>query len=106
MITKGQCNGWWKTATSCAIRNMIPAIPVAANFSRMTKNNHGQKNGEGNNRHVPLQSDHPTLSFISSSMSRFISTAYSRGSMRTIGSMKPFTIMALACSSAIPRDVR
>lgn len=49
---------------------------------------------------------YPTLPSISSSIRRFISTAYSRGSKRTIGSMKPFTIIALASSSGIPRLMR
>ncbi len=43
---------------------------------------------------------------ICSSMSRFISTAYSMGSSLTIGSMKPFTIILDASSSPIPWDWR
>jgi hypothetical protein len=39
-------------------------------------------------------------------MRRFISTAYSIGSSFTIGSMKPFTIMAAASASDRPRLIR
>ena len=49
---------------------------------------------------------HPTAPSIWSWMRRFISTAYSIGSSLTIGSMKPFTIMALASASVRPRLMR
>ena len=48
----------------------------------------------------------PTAPSIWSWMRRFISTAYSIGSSFTIGSMKPFTIMALASASDRPRLIR
>ena len=41
-----------------------------------------------------------------SSMSRDSSTAYSIGSVFVIGSMKPLTIMAVACCSVRPRLIR
>jgi hypothetical protein len=43
---------------------------------------------------------------ICSSISRFISTAYSIGSSLTIGSMKPLTMSLEASSSSMPCDVR
>ena len=48
----------------------------------------------------------PTAPSICSSMSRFSSRAYSMGSSRAIGSMKPRTIMAMASSSGMPRLIR
>ena len=48
----------------------------------------------------------PTAPSIWSSMRRLSSRAYSIGSSRAIGSMKPRTIIAMASSSAIPRDMR
>ena len=41
-----------------------------------------------------------------SSINRFISTAYSMGSSRTIGSMNPATIIEVASSSVRPRLIR
>src|SRR6187401_1242028 len=49
---------------------------------------------------------HPTAPSIWSWIRRFISTAYSIGSSLTIGSMKPFTIIALASASLSPRLMR
>ena len=51
-------------------------------------------------------SAYPTLPSICSSISRFISTAYSMGSSFTSGSMKPVTIMADASASDSPRLIR
>lgn len=48
----------------------------------------------------------PTEPSIWSSMSRLSSTAYSMGSSLTIGSMKPATTIAVACSSVRPRLIR
>src|SRR5690606_27367153 len=48
----------------------------------------------------------PTDPSICSSMSRLSSSAYSIGSSRAIGSTKPRTIIAIASSSARPRDIR
>ena len=48
----------------------------------------------------------PTAPSIWSSMRRLSSRAYSIGSSRAIGSMKPRTIIAMASSSAMPRDMR
>ena len=48
----------------------------------------------------------PTAPSICSSMSRLSSSAYSIGSSRAIGSTKPRTIMAMASSSVMPRDMR
>ncbi len=48
----------------------------------------------------------PTAPSICSSMSRFSSRAYSIGSSLAIGSTKPRTIIAIASSSAMPRDIR
>jgi hypothetical protein len=54
-----------------------------------------------------LQQRHqPTAPSICSSMSRLSSRAYSMGSSRAIGSTKPRTIIAIASSSVIPRDMR
>ncbi len=41
-----------------------------------------------------------------SSINRFISTAYSIGNSRTIGSMNPATTIEVACSSVSPRLIR
>jgi hypothetical protein len=48
----------------------------------------------------------PTEPSICSSIRRLHSTAYSIGSIFVIGSMKPFTIRPIACSSESPRDMR
>ena len=48
----------------------------------------------------------PTEPSICSSMRRLHSTAYSIGSVRVIGSMKPLTTMPIACSSESPRLIR
>ena len=48
----------------------------------------------------------PTLPSMLISMSLLSSRAYSIGSSRAIGSMKPRTIMAIASSSGMPRDCR
>ena len=48
----------------------------------------------------------PTAPSIWSSISRFNSSAYSIGSSRAMGSTNPRTIMAMASSSVIPRDMR
>ena len=52
---------------------------------------------------VPAQ---PTEPSICSSISRLHSTAYSIGSVRVTGSMKPLTIMLIACCSERPRLMR
>ena len=49
---------------------------------------------------------YPTAPSMLSSMSRDSSTAYSIGSVLVIGSMKPFTIIAVACCSVSPRLIR
>ncbi len=49
---------------------------------------------------------HPTAPSICSSMSLLSSSAYSMGSSRATGSMKPRTIMAMASVSGMPRDIR
>jgi hypothetical protein len=48
----------------------------------------------------------PTEPSICSSISRFSSTAYSIGSSLVIGSMKPFTIIAMASLLGEPRLIR
>jgi hypothetical protein len=48
----------------------------------------------------------PMAPSIWSSMRRFSSTAYSMGSSRVIGSMNPFTIIAVASASVRPRLIR
>ena len=48
----------------------------------------------------------PTEPSICSSIRRLHSTAYSIGSVRVIGSMKPLTTMPIACSSERPRLIR
>ena len=55
---------------------------------------------------VRPSADYPTEPSICSSISRFISTAYSIGSSLTSGSMKPLTIIVLASASDRPRLVR
>ena len=52
------------------------------------------------------RSAQPIDPFISSLIRLFISTAYSRGSSLETLSANPLTIMALASSSLIPRDIR
>ncbi len=49
---------------------------------------------------------YPTDPSICSSISRFISTAYSIGSSFTSGSMKPVTIIEAASASVRPRLIR
>ena len=49
---------------------------------------------------------HPTEPSMPISMSLLSSSAYSMGSSRAIGSMKPRTIIAMASSSGMPRDIR
>ena len=53
-----------------------------------------------------LSSLYPMLPFISRRIRLFISTAYSNGSSFDTLSAKPLTIMALASSSEMPRDIR
>ena len=48
----------------------------------------------------------PTLPSICSSMRRDHSTAYSIGSVRVTGSMKPLTTIDIDCSSVSPRLIR
>jgi len=55
---------------------------------------------------TPLSHAYPTEPSICSSIRRFISTAYSMGSSRTSGSIKPLTIIVLASASLSPRLVR
>ena len=50
--------------------------------------------------------DQPTEPSIWSSIRRLHSTAYSIGRVLVIGSMKPLTIMPIACSSDNPRLIR
>ena len=52
------------------------------------------------------RSAQPTAPSICSSMSRLSSRAYSIGSSFAIGSTKPRTIIAIASSSCMPRDIR
>ena len=52
------------------------------------------------------RSSHPTAPSIWSSIKRLSSIAYSMGSSRAMGSTKPRTIMAIASSSFMPRDMR
>lgn len=49
---------------------------------------------------------YPTAPSISRASSRFNSTAYSMGSSRVKGSMKPIRIMLIACCSDRPRLIR
>jgi Domain of unknown function (DUF222) len=49
---------------------------------------------------------YPIAPSIWSSIRRFSSTAYSMGSSRVMGSMNPFTIMAVASTSVSPRLIR
>jgi len=49
---------------------------------------------------------YPTEPSICSSIRRLHSTAYSMGRVRVMGSMKPLTIMPMACSSERPRLMR
>jgi hypothetical protein len=49
---------------------------------------------------------YPIAPSICSSTSRLSSTAYSIGSSRVMGSMNPFTIIALASASVSPRLIR
>src|SRR5262245_5509207 len=53
-----------------------------------------------------LSPPYPTVPSICSSISLFISTAYSIGSSFTNGSMKPPTIIVLASASERPRLIR
>jgi hypothetical protein len=61
---------------------------------------------EGRLSRVPVRVRYPTEPSIWSSTRRFSSTAYSMGNSRVIGSMKPFTIMAVASTSVSPRLIR
>ena len=53
-----------------------------------------------------IQAHQPTAPSICSSISRLSSRAYSIGSSLAIGSMKPRTIIAIASSCSMPRDMR
>ena len=53
-----------------------------------------------------LPTPQPTDPSMLSSISRDHSTAYSMGSVRVTGSMKPLTIMLMACCSERPRLIR
>ena len=53
-----------------------------------------------------FQTHQPTAPSICSSMRRLSSSAYSIGSSLAMGSTKPRTIIAIASSSAMPRDIR
>ena len=66
----------------------------------------GARPGRGGRRAVGQKAHQPTAPSIWSSMRRLSSSAYSMGSSRAMGSMKPRTIMAIASSSAMPRDMR
>src|SRR5699024_4776123 len=57
-------------------------------------------------RGVSQQAHQPTAPSIWSSMRRLSSRAYSIGSSLAMGSTKPRTIIAIASSSFIPRDIR
>ena len=68
---------------------------------RMLVEGGGQRLG-----HVDLGGRQPTEPSIWSSIRRLSSTAYSMGSSRVMGSMNPFTIMAVASTSDRPRLIR
>ena len=53
-----------------------------------------------------IEAHQPTAPSICSSISRLSSRAYSIGSSFAIGSMKPRTIIAIASSCSMPRDMR
>ena len=55
---------------------------------------------------APSSAAQPTEPSICSSIRRLHSTAYSMGSVRVTGSMKPLTTMPMACSSERPRLCR
>ena len=57
-------------------------------------------------RQLASEDAYPTLPSIWSSISLFISTAYSIGNSLTRGSMKPVTIIDAASASVMPRLIR
>jgi len=59
------------------------------------------------NPYLPrLSAYYPIEPSISNLIRRFISTAYSIGNSFVNGSMKPITIISVASSSEIPRDIK
>ena len=72
---------------------------------RQRRRRWSSSSSHGRARARPVAS-YPTEPSICSSIRRFSSTAYSIGSSRVIGSMKPFTIIAVASASDSPRLIR
>ena len=80
--------------SACERRRVIRPLPPSSGSSAV-----------GSTRHRAA-GRHPTAPSMLSSMRRESSTAYSIGSVLVIGSMKPFTIIAVACCSVRPRLIR
>ena len=103
-----------RNSSSCAVghaivRKPLPAPPRAPLGATPDRSRLGDKRlAERCNRGICCMSvrAHPTEPSISSSMSRFSSTAYSMGSCFTNGSRNPLTIIVDASSSLKPRLMR
>ena len=79
---------------------LLPAVGNGEVIDVRRRDARGMVDGRG------CKNGHPTAPSIWSSMRRFSSRAYSIGSSRAMGSMKPRTIIAIASSSVRPRDMR
>ena len=81
---------------------------VLPGYSVVTAASHdGSSRRRGRDASVAgARSAQPTAPSICSSMSRLSSRAYSIGSSLAIGSTKPRTIIAIASSCSMPRDIR
>ena len=88
------CSASW----SCASRSTPPTSAGASTWPSPACHTSA--------RTVRLAGAQPTEPSICSSIRRLHSTAYSIGSVRVIGSMKPLTTMPIACSSERPRLIR
>ena len=91
--------GDWAVRWLCMAR-LRPATAMTSTMARATAP--VMAAGPG----TPARLAQPTEPSICSSMSRLHSTAYSIGSVRVTGSMKPLTIMLMACCSDRPRLIR
>ena len=89
------------SSNACLRRGAVNAGRFRQCGERMLVEGGGQRLG-----HVDLGGRQPTEPSIWSSIRRLSSTAYSMGSSRVMGSMNPFTIIAVASTSDRPRLIR
>ncbi len=108
--TAGTASDWlWKTDDQCSVDPMgrgskIARLPDLKGLMNLYSGHPtGTRDLSDTRRCEACSLDQPTEPSIWSSMSRFSSTAYSMGSSRVMGSMNPFTIIAVASTSVSPR---